>query len=148
MRIHLFCLFLGLASLTTRAAVNNDPIVDRLQAYLDQKDYFRLKMVLAEEAPHLPDHTRTYFQAFVDNAFADNVSSMKAVKTLLQTDTGLTEKQQYALWSLQEDNYYKIGEYRLARESCDTILHRYADGMIWLMTGCYGEHWKTFLPRN
>ena len=129
MRTLLLGLFLGLTSVTAHAANNfpdNDSAFTRLQTFLDQKDYFRLRTALEEAAPLLSVDNRAYFQAFVDNAFAHTQSSRELVKELLTGGhTLLTERQQYALWILQGNNYYKNGQYRLARESCDTLLLRY-----------------------
>jgi predicted aspartyl protease len=106
------------------------PAVSRLQALLDQNDYFRLKTTLEREGARLSVTDRAYFQAFADNAFARNEWSLKAVSALLETKTGtLTEKQRMGLWYLQEDNYYKLGQYKRAVACCDTLLAHYQDLM-------------------
>lgn len=102
----------------------------RLQALLDQKDFFRLKTALDEEGGKLTTEERAYFQAFVDNVFARNEWSLKAVSALLETRSGaLTEKQRCGLWLLQEDNYYKLGLYKQAVDCCDTLLGSYPAAM-------------------
>lgn len=120
--IILFCL-LGVA-VAAQPASPGGP--ERLQALLDQKDYFRLRTALEQEGPSLGVEERAYFQAFVDNVFARNAWSLKAVSALLDTRAGtLTDKQRYGLWRLQEDNFYKMGQYRQAVACCDTLLGTY-----------------------
>jgi predicted aspartyl protease len=101
---------------------------ERLQTLLDQKDYFRLKATLDAEGRHLRVEDKAFFQAFVDNVFAHNEWSLNEVKALLAS-SALSGKQRYGLWLLQEDNYYKLGEYRLAVSCCDTLLRHYSDKM-------------------
>lgn len=97
---------------------------ERLQSLLDQKDFFRLRTALEQDGPRLTPGERAYFQAYVDNIFARNEWSLKAVSALLGTRS-LTEKQRYGLWLLQEDNYYKLGLYKQAVACCDTLLRFY-----------------------
>ena len=103
-----------------------DSVTTALQSYLDQKDYFRLKTTLEETSPRLSVTNRAYFEAFVDNAFGHAESSRDLVKGLLDNPhLTLTERQQFRLWILQGNNYYKLGQYLLARQTCDTLLARY-----------------------
>ncbi|WP_162852544.1 retropepsin-like aspartic protease [Dinghuibacter silviterrae] len=120
-------LFLLCALLCITAAEAQTPF-SRLQSLLDQKDYFRLKTALEEESTHLRVEDKAYFQAFVDNVFARNDWSLKEVRALLETNS-LTGRQRYGLWLLQEDNYYKLGQYRMAVACCDTLLRHYEDMM-------------------
>jgi predicted aspartyl protease len=108
----------------------SDSLVIRLQAILDQKDFFRLKATLEREGAALTVSNRVYFQAFVDNVFGRNDLSLREVSALLgEAKNGITSKQQCVLWLLQADNYYKMGQYRLATGCCDTLLSRYGDTM-------------------
>src|ERR1700761_5707296 len=100
----------------------------RLQALLDQKDFFRLKTALEREGPRLSAEERAYFQAYADNVFARNDWSLKTVRALLD-GRGITEKQRYNLWRLQEDNYYKLGLYKQAVACCDSLLQFYRNMM-------------------
>jgi hypothetical protein len=120
-------LFQGLTSVTANAGkLDNDSAFTQLQTFLDQKDYFRLRATLEEKAPQLSVRDRAYFEAFVDNAFGHMESSQELIRGLLGSNyLSLTERQQYLLWILLGNNYYKMGQYRLARESCDSLLLRY-----------------------
>jgi len=131
--ILLFCLYLysGLTPVTAfagNAAPGDDTTFTRLQTLLDQKDYFRLRTALEEAAHQLSVKDRAYFQAFVDNAFGHTETSLELVRGLLRGNhMFLTKRQQYLLWILLGNSYYKTGAYRLARESCDSLLIRYKD---------------------
>lgn len=123
--IGLFCMLC-----VTGTAQSADPGLSRLQALLDQKDYFRLRVALEQDGPRLRMEDKAYFQAFVDNVFARNEWSLEAVSALLKKGEGvLTDKQRYGLWLLQEDNYYKMGQYKLAVACCDTLLRFYGTVM-------------------
>jgi predicted aspartyl protease len=122
------CLLVWLILSQTAPAQQGDSAYARLQSLLDQKDYFRLKAALGQQGGLLRMEDKAYFQAFVDNVFARNDWSLKAVTALLG-GSALSEKQRYGLWLLQEDNFYKLGRYREAVACCDTLLTRFGARM-------------------
>jgi len=98
---------------------------DKLQQYLDEGNYFKLKQYLPYS--QLTPEKRLYFEAYVANAFNQNSISILKIDSLLYTDSIRNNNERAAqLWELQMDNYSKLYNYKKAADCGDTILNRYS----------------------
>ena len=96
------------------------------QSLLDNKEYFKLRSLLASDTNDLSPQKRTWFLAFVDNAFNKNEASNKAIATLLEGySTQLPDSTKASLLLLQRDNDFKTFQYAHAAATDKLLLDRY-----------------------
>ncbi len=122
--------FLLLLSLTISSCSEkvNDELVDKqLQAFLDKKDFFKLRDKLKESKSKLADHRFLYYQAFVDKALGENQLSNESINVLLQN---FSEKFQDSIMadliSLKGANYVDLFEYKNAANTFTDLVRNYA----------------------
>jgi hypothetical protein len=87
----------------------------RLQALLDQKEYFALQKELGLRAGNISNEKNLYLTAFIDNAFNRNAASTASIRTLFkQYGSRLSDTLRARLLILEEDNYFKTFQYARA----------------------------------
>src|SRR5260370_12091553 len=95
------------------------------QSLLDQKEYFRLRRIMALHGQDLSPEKNLYFSACIDNVFNMNAASVRKIQELFDNyDRLLTDSIKARLFLLEEDNYFKTYEYaRAARAEQEMIDH-------------------------
>lgn len=97
-----------------------------LQYLLSQKEYFKLDKALQASGQDLPADQKTYFTAFLDNAFNKNKACVSTVDSLLGTkSTRWPDSVKASLLLLQGDSYFKLGQYAKAAQNDSIIIGRY-----------------------
>jgi hypothetical protein len=97
----------------------------KCQALLKQKDFFRLRDLLASGAEDISPENKSYYQAHTDNAFNRNQASDSAITQLFAEYRHLTDSLKASLLLLKEDNDFKLGRYALAAEANKLLLTNY-----------------------
>jgi predicted aspartyl protease len=92
------------------------------QSLLKQKDFFRLRTLLATASEDISPEKRRYYQAYTDNAFNRNQASDSAISQLLDGSRNLNDSLKANLLLLKEDNDFKLGRYALAAEANKLLL--------------------------
>ncbi|GGB03664.1 retropepsin-like aspartic protease [Puia dinghuensis] len=121
------CLFLCLLPLFFGCLTSTTPEKEKLaQTLLENKEYFKLRTLLASDPDRLSGQNRTWFLAFVDNAFNKNEASNKDIATLLDVyGAQLTDSAKATLLQLQQDNDFKTFQYAHAAGTDKMLLGRY-----------------------
>jgi hypothetical protein len=103
-----------------------------LQNLLLGKEYFKLDKALQAAAPELPPAQKTYFTAYLDNAFNKNEACITAVDSLLGTNAGtgtnapaFPDSTKANLLLLQSDSYFKLGQYGKAAANDSFVIAHY-----------------------
>lgn len=97
-----------------------------LQSLLDRKEYFKLKSTLAFNGDRLSPEKRLYFQAFVDNVFNRNNSSIEHIEVLLkQYGPLLPDSIRADLLGLKADNEFKTFQYAKAAATDNELIAHY-----------------------
>lgn len=122
-----FLLLLSLTISSCSEKVNNKLVDKQLQAFLDKKDFFKLRDKLKESKSKLADHRFLYYQAFVDKALGENQLSNESINVLLQN---FSEKFQDSIMadliSLKGANYVDLFEYKNAANTFKDLVRDYA----------------------
>jgi predicted aspartyl protease len=95
------------------------------QALLKQKDFFRLRDLIAARDDKLPPEKKRYYQACTDNAFNRNEASDSAIARLLNGSRDLADSLKANLLLLKEDNDFKLGRYAWAADANKLLLTSY-----------------------
>jgi len=113
------CLLLTILSLGCQRG--DDPALSRrLQALLDVKEYFKLENQYNAARGNLSLKNRLYFAAFVDNAFNRNEACIAEVDSALRE--GFPDSAKSRLLLIQEDSYFKSGQYARAAHNDSMII--------------------------
>lgn len=99
---------------------NDSVLTNRLQALLDAKEYFKLENQYNGARGNLSLENRLYFAAFVDNAFNRNEACVAEVDSALRE--GFPDSVKSRLLLLQEDSYFKLGQYARAAHNDSMII--------------------------
>jgi len=124
--------FLALATL---AACNNKPSLSaaaakKLQALLDNKEYFKLETQVKLYNDSLSDEKKLYYASFIDNVFNRNVDCINDVDQLLKNfPAQLPDSDKADMRRLQSDSYFKIYQYAKAAQTDSSILKLYSKGL-------------------
>ena len=107
-----------------------------LQYLVDQKEYFKLDKALQTSAQDLPANQKSYFTAYLDNAFNRNEACVATVDSLLGTTAekagsgapaaGWPDSVKADLLQLQGDSYFKLGQYAKAAQNDSIVITRYS----------------------
>jgi len=95
-------------------------LTNRLQTLVDAKEYFKLENQYKAVKNDLSEKNRLYFAAFIDNAFNQNEACVAAVDSILGEQFADSVKSKLLL--LQEDSYFKLGEYAKAAYNDSMII--------------------------
>jgi predicted aspartyl protease len=87
------------------------------QSLLKQKDFFRLRELLAATSEDLETENLRYYQAYADNAFNRNQASDSAIAKIFDASPHLADSLKANLLLLKEDNDFKLGQYAQAAEA-------------------------------
>jgi len=101
-------------------------IEQRCQALLKQKDFFRLRDLIAAGDDNLSPEKKRYYQACTDNAFNRNEASDSAIARLLNGSRDLPDSLKANLLLLKEDNDFKLGRYARAADANKLLLTSYS----------------------
>ena len=107
-----------------------------LQNLLDNKEYFKFEKALQASEQDLPADQKTYFTAYLNNAFNQNEACVKTVDSLLGTtaekdmtpgsgSTNWPDSVKAKLLLLQGDSYFKLGQYAKAAQNDSILIGRY-----------------------
>ena len=100
----------------------------RLQAFLDQKDFFRLRDQLNISRNLIDNKQRLYFQSYADNAFNRNEESIKNIDSFFSTySLEVPDSIKASLYILESDCYFKLFQYAKALQSSRNALKLYRD---------------------
>ncbi|MBS1602917.1 MAG: aspartyl protease family protein [Bacteroidetes bacterium] len=113
------CLLLAILSLGCHRR-DDSALTRRLQALLDDKEYFKLENQYNAARDDLSLKDRLYFAAFVDNAFNRNEACVAEVDSSLREVLPDTVRSRLLL--IQEDSYFKLGEYARAAHNDSMII--------------------------
>jgi hypothetical protein len=92
------------------------------QSLLKQKDFFRLRTLLAVASEDISPEKRRYYQAYTDNAFNKNQASDSVISQLFDGSRDLNDSLKANLLLLKEDNDFKLGQYARAAEANKLLL--------------------------
>ena len=96
------------------------------QAFLKQKDFFRLRDLIAAGDEDISPENKRYYQAYTDNAFNRNQASDSAIAQLFDGSRELNDSLKANLLLLKEDNDFKLGQYyALAAQANKLLLTNY-----------------------
>ena len=87
------------------------------QSLLKQKDFFRLRELLAAAGKDISAENLRYYQAYADNAFNRNQASDSAIAQIFDASPHLADSLKANLLLLKEDNDFKLGQYAQAAEA-------------------------------
>jgi hypothetical protein len=120
-----------LVKCTERATKTSSSVIKaKLNALLNEKEFFKLEQQLNSSKDSIDDDQRLYFQAFLDNAFNRNEASVRTIDTLLNDySSSLTDSSKAALQLLQGDCYFKLFQYAKAAQCDSLILGSYAKSL-------------------
>ncbi len=94
-----------------------------LQYLVDQKEYFKLDKALQTSAQDLPADQKSYFTAYLDNAFNRNEACVATVDSLLRAPFPNSIKAN--LLQLQGDSYFKLGQYANSAQNDSIVVARF-----------------------
>ena len=104
-----------------------------LQSLLLHKEYFKLDKALQATTQDLPAEQKTFFTAYLDNAFNKNEACITAVDSLLGTNAGTgssatvwPDSTKANLLLLQGDSYFKLGQYAKAADNDSLVIAHYS----------------------
>lgn len=95
------------------------------QAFLKQKDFFRLRDLIAAGDEDISPENKRYYRAYTDNAFNRNQASDSAITRLFDEYRNIADSLRSGLLLLKEDNDFKLGQYALAAEANKLLLTDY-----------------------
>ena len=95
------------------------------QAFLKQKDFFRLRDLIAAGDEDISPENKRYYQAYTDNAFNRNQASDSAINRLFDEYRNIADSLRSRLLLLKEDNDFKLGQYALAAQANKLLLTDY-----------------------
>ncbi len=97
-------------------------VEQQCRTLLKQKDFFRLRDLLAFGSETISPENKSYYQAHTDNAFNRNQASDSAITQLFADYRHLADSLKARLLLLKEDNDFKLGQYALAAEANKLLL--------------------------
>src|SRR5580692_8576759 len=101
-----------------------------LQSLLDQKEYFKLRDLLALDADKISREKNLYFAAYIDNAFNRNDASLEKIRTLLRDYShDLSDSTKALLLEIEVDNYFKTFQYAKAARADSDLINHYQHAM-------------------
>ncbi len=128
MKVTLSILF----ALATLATCNNKPSLSvtankKLQALLDNKEYFKLETQVKLYNDNLGDEKKLYYASFIDNVFNRNVDCINDVDRLLKNfPDQLPDSVKANMRRLQSDSYFKTYQYAKAAQTDSSTLKLYS----------------------
>jgi hypothetical protein len=117
--------------LVTLAACNNKPSLSataakKLQALLDNKEYFKLETQVRLYNDSLSDEKKLYYASFIDNVFNRNIDCINNVDRLLKNfPDQLPDSVKANMRRLQSDSYFKTYQYAKAAQTDSSTLKLY-----------------------
>ena len=123
----LFLITLVLVSCTGQKKGDGNPLIEqKLQALLDNHEYFKLRSDLAKYDHLILPAKRQYFRAFVASAFNHYQESILLIDSVLTTkDLFLRDSARVDLMLLLRDNYFKTFHYDEAAKVGRELLTNY-----------------------
>ena len=123
----IFCISCG--QNTQKKIIADYSLLERkMEALLQEGEYFKLKMELQKNGVMLPVDKLHYYQAFVESAFDNSQKSIILSESILKkSDSSLQDSSRLNLMLLLRDSYFKTYQYRKAAETGQGILKSYKD---------------------
>lgn len=100
-----------------------------MQQALEQKNYFLLNDYYKRDSTRLSEEQKSYYKAFLLNAFNKCLASNTQIKKLIKTSAEFPDSLYVKLLMLKQDNEVKIFQYREAAETGDLLLRQYSNSI-------------------
>ncbi len=119
-------LFLFAISLATCTTKHNPSTEQQLLQLLNEKNLFRLKVLLKEKESELSKSIALYLKAHLQNAFNQTEQSLKTLDVLLgKYGSGLNDTLLLNAFLIKYDNLHKQTRYREAAEALEIAMNKY-----------------------
>ncbi len=117
----LLCILLSLNT----SARNNETAFKEIYVLLEQNNFFKAKKQFELNKNDLSKTNQQFIIAILDNAFNKLRESEQAIDDLLKTENTIPDSLQFKLYETKYDNVLKLYNYKEAKNTVLTILHKY-----------------------
>ena len=118
-------LYFFLVFLSQATARVQDSTFQRLNSFIQQKNFFKATEMYEAEKAKLSGVQQKLVEVYLDNAFNRFEVSNFKINRLLNTDIKLPDSTRLKLYKTKADNAIKLFEYKTAAQAFSFILHTY-----------------------